>query len=291
MKISIFSACPELFDGGTGYQDAVRCPADFTAAFNRVKRLGGQGIELAMCDPADFDRKALATAIDETGMTISMLGNYYWCTALGMNMLSPDERVARKSVDMFKQAIEIGAPYGIPAGLGMLRGSAPDGGHGGFGHTLAYYEDKFVEIMKEVADHAEKVKGFFCVEPQTRFSTNMYNNSRQALKLLERIGSDRFKITLDLKQMYVEEDIYQALVACRGVMYNLHFMDADTLAPCHSAGILDFAGIIELLSAIDYDGWIVMPAIVAKQDTERTQDSAIRQSVEYIGGLIERFRK
>ena len=44
-------------------------------------------------------------------------------------------------------------------------------------------------------------------------------------------------------------------------------------------------------SAIDYDGWIVMPAIVAKQDTERTQDSAIRQSVEYIGGLIERFRK
>lgn len=291
MKISIFGACPELFDGGVGYQDAVRCPGDFVSAFQRVKSCGAQGVELAMCDPADFDRDALKRAIDETGVTISMFGNYYWCKDMGMNMLSPDSKIAEKSVDMFKQAIEIGAPHGIPAGLGMLRGSAPDGGHGGFGHTMAYYEDRFVDIMKDVAAHAEKVGGYFCVEPQMRFSTNMYNTSKQALRLLERVGSDRFRITLDLKQMYVEEDIYQALVACRDVMYNLHFMDADTLAPCHSSGILDFAGIIELLSAVDYKGWIVMPSIVAKQDTEKIQNQAMKESIAYIQGFIDRFHK
>lgn len=291
MKISIFGACPELFDGGVGYQDAVRCPGDFTSAFQRVKSCGAQGIELAMCEPEHFDREALKKAIDETGVTISMFGNYYWCTKLGMNMLSPDEKTAEKSVEMFKQAIEIGALHGIPAGLGMLRGSAPDGGHGGFGHPIAYYEDRFVEIMKDVAAHAEKVGGYFCVEPQMRFSTNMYNTSREALRLLERVGSDRFKITLDLKQMYVEEDIYQALVACRDVMYNLHFMDADTLAPCHSSGILDFAAIIELLSAVDFRGWIVMPSVVAKQDTVNVQNRAMTQSISCIQEYIDKFRR
>lgn len=249
MKLAVFSACPELYDGGQFYQDALRCSENYLDTLNCVKDMGLDGIELASCDPRDFSAEDLEAALTKTGMGISMFGNFYWCTKNDLSMLSTDTKKAELAVELFKKMIRIGAPYGIPAGLGRLRGGAiPD-------KPIRYSLDRLTEILKDVAGYAEMVGGLFCIEPQNRFGMNMINTTQEGIEIIDRVGSDTFKLTMDLQHMYIEEDIVEGLYKGRDYIYNLHLMEGfgDLKEQCNK---IDFPKVMKVLSSTGFDGWI-----------------------------------
>ncbi len=282
MKLAVFAASKQYYDLGHGYQDAVRIDT-FKNAFLRAKANGVDGLEPAICRPEDLDVDELKRAMAETGMGISMLGTAYWRSELGLELLNPDDKISEKALKMFKQALKIGKEIGAPAGLGALRSGMHDDNR-----SLAWYTGRLVEICKDIADYCRQIDTFFTIEPQHRLYQNMINNVPEALDVINRVGSDRFKITFDLKQSYIEEDIFVGIAQARGLLHNIHFMDCNH-APAAPGGILDFPAIIKALNAVDFDGWISLTMLNVDEDRIRRQDEHMKVTSSYVRDLIERY--
>lgn len=276
MKLSVFSCYPKLANDA---QFVVEKMSDTMA---RAKRCGVTGIEYTSCPVNELDVADIQKGTAETGVRLSIIGSYYWVTGLGLSMLSENPTVAQTAVDTFKKALSIGAQIDTPVALGQIRGNVPDSYK-----PVSYYEDKLVEILKDVAAYADKVGATFTIEPENRFFLNWINTSRQGLHIINRVGSDRFKLTLDLKHMNVEEDITEALIVGRDVLHNVHFIDADN-SYAHPGGLLDFDSIIRTLSALRFDGWICIAT--SGPENPALQDSTLADGARYINALIEQYR-
>lgn len=281
MKIAAFSACRELFDEGKAYQDAVRCSEDYCGTLEQVRACGLDGIELATCDPRAFDTEIFENALQTTGGQVSMFGNYYWCTKNDLSMLSPDDKKAELAVDLFKKMIRIGAAHGIPAGLGRLKGGAIPG------KPVRYSLDRLTEILKDVADYARQVNGFFCIEPQNRFGMNLINSTDDGIQIIDRVGSDRFKLTMDLQHMYIEEDVLEGLYKGRDYIYNLHLMEGydDMEEQCAK---IDFPKVMKVLSSTGFDGWIsfTLPRTASK---DVAQLEHLKNCTKFVKQLLEAY--
>lgn len=278
MKLAVFSACPQLYDGGQAYQDSLRCSQDYLETLELVKTTGLDGIELATCDPRDFDEQTFAQALEASGAGVSMFGNYYWCTQNDLSMLSEYPQKAYLAVELFKRMIRIGAPYGIPAGLGRLRGGAIPG------KPIRYSLDRLTEILRDVADYAKSVGGMFCIEPQNRFGINMINTTREGVALIDRVGSDSFRLTMDLQHMYIEEDIIEGLYLGRDYLYNLHLLEGyrDLPSQCEK---INFPKVMKVLSSTGFDGWISFTFPQSVPQTQ-SQHDLLRECAAFVRELL-----
>lgn len=282
MKLAVFAASKQYYDLGHSYQDSVRI-GTFREAFHWAKEHGVDGLEPAICRPAELDIQELKAAMAETGMGISMFGTSYWHSELGLELMNPDDRICAQALDMFKQALSLGKECGAPVGLGALRSGIHDDNH-----TVMWYTDRLVEICRDIADYCGKIDTFFTIEPQHRLYQNMINNVPQAMDVINRVASDRFRLTFDLKQSYIEEDILVAIAQARDVLYNIHFMDSnhDPVAP---GGLLDFPAIVKALHAVDFDGWLSLTMLNVNDDRVRRQGEHLKVSSSYVRELLHRY--
>ena len=259
----------------------MRCSENYLDTLSRIKEYGLDGIELATCDPKDFDAGAFSEALKGTGQSVSMFGNLFWCSKYELSMLSTDPTKSQMAVDLFKKMIEIGAPHGIPAGLGGLRGSAiPD-------KPISYSTDMLIDILKDVANHAKAVGGMFCIEPQSRFGINMINTTDEGIRIIERVGSDHFKLTLDVQHMYIEEDIIAGLYKGRDYLYNLHILEGyndlqEQFTKIH------FPKVVKVLSSMNFDNWVsfTLPRTVSK---DVSQFAHLEKCASFVKSLFDKY--
>lgn len=279
MKLAVFAASKQYYDLGHAYQDSVRIET-FKDAFLRAKACGVDGLEPAICRPEELDVAELKSAMEQTGMGISMFGTSYWHSELGLELINPDDRICAEALCMFKRALKVGKECGAPVGLGALRSGIYDNNK-----PVAWHVDRLVDICRDIASYCSEIDTFFTIEPQHRLYQNMINNVPQALEVINRVGSDRFKITFDLKQSFIEEDIFVAIAQARELLYNVHFMDCDH-APVAPNGLLDFAAIIKALYAVDFDGWLSLTMLDVNEDRVRRQDEHLKVSASYVRELL-----
>lgn len=277
MKFSVFSAYPKLKVDCQFVVDRI------SDTMRRAKACGVTGLEYSASPVDELDVADIKKGMAETGCEMSIIGSYYWVTGQNMSFLSENEDMAQKSVDTFKRALEVGAQVNCPIALGQIRGNVPDSYK-----PVAYYEDKLVEILKDIAGYAAKLGAAFTIEPENRFYLNWLNTSYDCARVINRVGYDKFKLTLDLKHMNVEEDITQALIVHRDMTHNIHFIDADNTMVT-PRGLLDYDSIIQTLSAIRFPGWIVLATSTVSNGRERQDEDLIR-SVKYVKSLMEKYK-
>lgn len=279
MKLSAFAHYPSLKVDGQLTVDSV------SQTMRRAVACGVTGLEYSASPVEELDVADIRKGMRETGAALSIIGSHYWVTGLGMNIISEDDAVAERSVKAFKAALEVGAQIGTPVALGQIRGNVPD-----TYKTVSYYEDKLVETLRDIAQYAKKVGASFTIEPENRFYLNWLNTADDCARVIERVGYDRFLLTLDLKHMNVEEDITRAMIVHRDITHNIHFIDADNAMFTRRRGLLDIDSILHTLCAIRFRGWLCI-ATSSLSGGRARQDRDLADEAAYIRELISRYER
>lgn len=246
---------------------AVTFAPDFEANAARLAKLGYDGIELAVREPAALDLTAVRQVLDKYGLAVPAIGTGQAWGEEHLSFTDPDAAVRQRAVDRILSHVPLAAELNALVILGLIRGTvqpgiAPDQAHAWL-----------VSALREVTEVAAKSDVRMVLEPINRYETNLLNNTSETLHLISQVGADNLGVLYDTFHSNIEEAQMEAnLRACGSRVFHVHLADSNRWAP--GMGHLDFARIIATLREINYPGW-VSAEILPKPDIIRAQEQTI----------------
>ncbi len=240
----------------------------FEEAAARIAALGYEGLEL-MADvphawPAgllDGPKRAILLAMEQNSLAFSNVNAFmmnaisdYRHPYLHPSFIEADEGYRRVRIDHTRRALdlckELGAPHittepGGPLTKGASRQAAID---------------LFVEGLKPLAEHAEKLGVLLLIEPEPHL---LLETSDQYLEVAERLNAPSIGLNFDVGHAYcVSEDIPRAIAKLAPHIKHYHFEDIAATRVHHhlvpGQGAIDFAGVVKAIEATGYDGWVTV---------------------------------
>jgi sugar phosphate isomerase/epimerase len=257
-------------------------PAQFQAAtfkgnletnLERIAALGYDGVELAVRDPRLVDYDEIERLTRACHLSVPAIGTGQAWGEEGLSFTDPDQDVRHTAIERIKSHFPGAAHLGAVVIVGLIRGVVRPG------VDPVQAMDWLVEALKECSAAAHPHGVRLALEPINRYETTLINTVAQGLGLIKRVGAGNFGLLLDTFHMNIEEpDIHASIRDCGERLFHFHVADSNRWHP--GAGHLDFNSILEVLSGIDYDGW-VSGEFLPKPDAE----TAARLGIAFLRGL------
>jgi sugar phosphate isomerase/epimerase len=249
---------------------AVAFKGDFEANVAKIASWGYDGVELAIRDPGLVDAGELERVLAAHGLAVPAIGTGQAWGEEGLSFTSGDQAVRSAAIERISSHVPLAERLGAVVILGLIRGITPEG------QSHERSMELLVEAIRACADAAAGTGVRFALEPMNRYETDLVHTALQGLDLVERVGSDRFGLLLDTFHMNIEEpDIEDSIRAAGDRIFHVHVADSNRWYP--GAGHLDFRGILEVLAATGYRGFVsgeFMPAPDA--------DTAARRAIDHL---------
>ncbi len=234
----------------------------------KIARLGYNGVELAVRDPAILDIAAVEKAVIKQGLIVPAIGTGQAYGEEGLSLSSLDAGVREQAIERLTAHAELAARFEAIVIVGLLRGQTGGGSDRQQPYSL------MLDGLRTCAHRCPGVK--FAVEPINRYETDLINTVSSGLDLVEAIGMNNVGLLLDTFHMNIEEpDILESIRSARDSLFHFHVADSNRWYP--GAGHIDFAEIVELLDKVGYDGFIsaeIMPL--------PDPDTAAAKTIEYM---------
>jgi len=241
-----FSICNELFEGWK-----------LEDVFSFLADLGYDGIEIAPFTLSDDVRKidkGERLRIRELSEThnVKIVGlHWLLVTPKGLHITHPDPLVRKKTQDYLVELIKFNSDiggtvlvFGSPKQRDVLEGVSRESAW-----------KWAVEGFKRCSKVADDVGCIITIEPLARHLTNFINTVDEAVKLIEDVNSDAFKLILDVYSMTDEKRPYSDIIR-RGAKYLVHFHANDTNGLGPGFGEANYQEIVDALRSIQYKGYL-----------------------------------
>jgi sugar phosphate isomerase/epimerase len=212
MKLAYTVVTPELARMPMGWV------GDPDVILPKLGKMGYEGVELQLRDPAEFDTDAYRKKVENAGMRICAVSTGGIGDAENMFLTSPDAETRKRAVARYKTVIDVAARYGVDASIGRFRGLmrwAPDRATG-----MSWFRG----ALEELLPYAERQGVRIVLEPQHAYNLDSLNTFAETLAFIATFKSN-------------------SLVS-----------DSNRLPP--GMGIFNWVDILETLRAVGYDGWI-----------------------------------
>jgi sugar phosphate isomerase/epimerase len=252
--------------------DAVAFQGEVLDHLRSVARLGYDGVELAVRDPAQLEVAALQAALAQANLSVVAIGTGQAWTDEGLSFTSADPAVRAAARRRFHSQLALAARLQSLVIVGLIRGVAsPETGRA---QAMAW----LAEALRDGAAAAADLGVALVVEPLNRYETNLVNTVAEGLALLDQVGAGNVGLLADTFHMNIEEPSIEASLRLAGPRLR-HFHAADSNRHYPGAGHLDFGRILRALhDEAGYQGWIsveVLPEPSAETAAERAL-SALR---------------
>src|SRR5256714_875453 len=240
----------------------------FAEAVRRIAALGYRGVEI-MADvphawPAwmlDEQKQAIRAALATNNLAISNINAFmmhavndprqrYWYPS----WIEPDRHYRQIRIDHTTRALTLARELGAPCITTEPGGPVEPGGSWSAALKL------FVEMIKPVAEHAEKENVLLLVEPEPGL---LIENADQFEEFMRHIDSPAVGLNFDIGHFYCVGD-EPAPTVQRLAPYIRHFHLEDIAATrvhrhlIPGDGAIDFASTFRAIQAIGYQGWITI---------------------------------
>ena len=238
--------------------------------------LGYDGVELALARPNEVDVAGVKAMLGENGMGLSAVSSGRVFAEQKVWLTSADVAVRRKAVDILKGLIDLAAELGTQrVNIGRVRGFIADGEPAGLA------EARFLDGIREVADHAAPRAISIVLEPVNRYEINYINSvSPDGIELITRVARSNVKLMPDVFHMNIEDaSIAGSLEAAGAMVGYVHLADSNRWAP--GQGHTDFHAILGALHRIGYDSWVAVEILPFP-----SADKAAAQAIRYLRSLI-----
>jgi sugar phosphate isomerase/epimerase len=240
----------------------------FADAVRRIAAIGYRGVEIMADVPHAWpafmlpeQKQAIRDALAANGLAISNVNSFmmhaindrrqrYWHPS----WIEPDSNYRAIRVDHTKRALTMARE------LGAACITTEPGGPVAAGESWTAALKLFVQEIKPVAEHAEKVGVLLLVEPEPGL---LIETSEQFEEFMRHIDSPAVGLNFDIGHMYcVGEDPAVALKRLAPFVRHIHLEDiAATRVHQHlvpGAGAVNFTEVLRAIRAIGYDGWVTV---------------------------------
>lgn len=264
----------------------------FEEAAARIASFGYEGLEL-MADvphawPAGLlegSKQAIRNAMRKHNLAFSNINAFmmnaiddyrqpYWYPSF----IEPDEHYRRVRIDHTRRALhlcaELGAPHITTAPGGPL---AP-------GQRRDDVVDLFVEVLKPLAEQADKLGVLLLIEPEPGL---LVETTDQYVEIADRLKAPSIGLNFDVGHAYcMKEDLPGQIAKLAQRIRHYHFEDIAATRIHHhmvpGTGAIDFAEIVAAIEATGYDGWLTVELYPSIDDP----DAAAKRAHEVLSPLL-----
>lgn len=264
-------AIPDLFKTDESY-------AEFEKALEILKENGFPGVQVSF-HFSDANRLArIRKIVDKSGLKIAAIGTGHVSVFEGASFTDPDPKKRARAVEIVKGILQFAAVDDSRICIGFIRGSnqnfIPDRGKGGDNLDSArnYLRECMVEC--DAAAHDAGVK--LGIEPVNRYDTLFLNTADEVASFIQDSNLTSTGVLLDTFQMSMEENsILGTIARHRSRIVHFHIEDSNRWVPTY--GNLKIEDSLNLLKALDYDGWVTTEAL-----PKPSRDEALRTTVRFL---------
>ncbi len=246
---------------------AVAFRGDLAETLARVKRLGYQGVELSFRDPKTVGVAGLKVLLEKHDLPVVALATGRAWGEEGLSFTNRDTAIRRKTSARLIEYLDLARPLNAMVILGLIRGRIPDGVRPTVARRWAR------DAIRRAADKGARDGIRLVIEPINRYETNFLYNIDETLAFLREVDRPNVGILADTFHMNIEDaSISGSLKRAGRALFHVHVADSNRWAP--GCGHLDFAEILETLTAANYQGYVSVECL-PKPDPERCPRIAI----------------
>lgn len=271
IKLSYVIATPELLmnENVTAYQ------GDIEEAFNKLKTLGYEGVELMLVEPKNVDLAKIKYFSEKYGIEIPAICTGEVFGQAHLSFMDTHQDIRDKAIQRMKEIIDFAEPFKAYVNIGRIRGR--------FYPEIPREKslDWMYTAFNEVTEYASKKGIILILEPITYVFCNNINSTQDGLAVVKKIGKDNFRLMVDLFSMHLEDKSFEkSFKEAKPYLKHIHICDSNRLAPGY--GNFNFPKIINIIKAIDYDGYL---SVEIKQTPEK--DKILKDSIRMIKPLLK----
>lgn len=227
---------------------------------------GIDGFELHL--PTEITKESEADVrrvMDDYNLTMVQLCGHTWTERRFVNgaLADHDPGVRAAAVDRVKEALDMGARFGVPI---SVLWPATDGSDFPLQSDYFALYDYYVESVRTIMEylHANDYSTRVCLEPKPfePRSHILYGTTGQALSLVMEIDDPAFGINIDVGHAMIAGEVLEdqfSLVLRRKKLFHTHFDDNDQQADIDlPPGTVNFIRLVQCMYVLDqagYDGW------------------------------------
>lgn len=232
-----------------------------------ISELGYEGVEVApytlasdVRELCQSDRREIREEAESYGLKICGL-HWLLVSPPGLHLAHPDPRVRERTVaylgELARLCSELGGSVmvlGSPRQRSTLPGQSRD-------EAWALLR----ESLRRASALAEDYNVVIALEPLARSLTDIVNSVKEALRMLEEVGSPALEINLDVYSMTDEGRPYADIIGDAGP-YLAHFHANDTNGLAPGMGSANYREILLALKAVGYEGWLSVEILAPADD-------------------------
>lgn len=272
MKICLAIAPPEA-----GPASFVVFRDQIEVSVEKVRRLGYDGIELALALPTEIDVRSMRPLLSSTGMELVAVSTGRVFSEQRVWLTHPEQSARRRAIDIMFGMIDLAAELNVRrVNVGRIRGGVAKG------RSLDVSEARFFDAMWQCADHARDSGVGVMLEPVNRYEINYINSVLpDGIDVVRRLCKPNIQLMPDLFHMNIEDvSISDSLIAAGPMVGYVHLADSNRRAP--GQGHTDFVAAIEALATIGYDDAVTVEIL-----PHPSADEAAKEAIEFLRSLIE----
>jgi sugar phosphate isomerase/epimerase len=213
----------------------------------KIKKLGYDGIELAVRNPDELDLDWLISLLNESQMPVPAIGTGQVFLEEGLSFTDRNPDIRRKAIERIKSHIHMAKILETQVIIGLVRGRKTK-------ETNDEMADAWLrEALVECAQEDRSVK--LVIEPINRYETDIINTVGSGLELIEKVNMKNVGLLLDTFHMNIEEpSITESIIAAREHLFHFHVADSNRWYP--GAGHIDFTEVLNTLKQVNYHGFV-----------------------------------
>ncbi|MCF7890289.1 sugar phosphate isomerase/epimerase [Candidatus Bipolaricaulota bacterium] len=226
-------------------------PGQLDKDLKLISEFGYDGVELGITDPNSVSVRKITEKLRDNELKLSALttGQAYGVEGISITERDPGKR--KMARDRLKSHIDFAADFeDVPVIIGSLRG---DGKSNPPRRWLT-------QNLSDIAQYAESQKVNIAFEPLNRYESSLVNTVKEALDVIEEVGSPRMGVLFDTFHANIEESsIAESIeVASKKLIY-VHLADSNRWAPGY--GHIDFSKVFSTLDNAGYEGFCSLESL------------------------------
>lgn len=245
--------------------------------FGRLGELGYDGVELMTLNPRELNWDIVKREAAKNKLDIVMVctGEIYGQEKLSFMDKNPEIRAWARS--RVKEVIDFASYVGAFINIGRVRGQYC----GELPREVSY--GYAIEAFKDISEYAGKKEVKIALESVTIMQTNFINTVEEAVKVVEDVDNEYFRIMMDVFHLNIEEkDMLETIKKYSKYNIHVHLADNNRRYPGHCG--LDFEKILSTFKETGYDG-----AFCTEIFQIPDQETAAIKSIEHLTSIRDKI--
>jgi 5-keto-L-gluconate epimerase len=265
MKKSIMVCGPDVAHGPLALFSGT-----FEEKLSKAARLGFDGIELMVRDPAGLDWPHVRETLQSANLAVSQVVTGELYGADGLCLVTADTGLYQQTEKRLHSVIELAAYLGTMINLGRTRGRLD------FMGNISNAWDIAVDRMRKLGEYAAEKQVKITLEPLNRYESDFILSSAEGIHFIQAVGLDNLGLMLDLFHMNIEEaSIEEGLRIAGDRLWHIHIADSNRRYP--GSGHIQYKPIFATLKELDYQGYISAELLPLPDP-----DTAAQKTIEFL---------